>query len=384
MKSLVLFVVLALPVVYGCTCSDCSDNPEYCIYGEDQTCNDDEFQSSLAGTCNEDQTCTCNGGYENNPATGKCRPASGNCVYGQNQTCNENPELSVILGSCSEDLTCSCGLGFELNEETGKCIVPEEIEKCFDTVETPCGTRYSGTTVGGLNEWNSYNVSARAENGPEQIFTMKVVGGEMQPTDCRAMARLTDISEDLDLFVLNSCDSFDAQGFSSTPLDIQDIESVAFDVHYYRFIAVDGYDGAEGSFNLEIDCLCNAIDDFDDGEYIFSIDSEWNGETVVTSSDDELPEEDYVPVTGGNIHVVSVTDSWAAIVIDENLYTGEIVPSSDGKLHYDLVSGAFAGGRLIIYGGYSDENVRFSRGELTLYGSGVYISASYRGTFEHQ
>jgi hypothetical protein len=42
-----------------------------CTPGMDQTCNADPAMSSLAGTCNDDGTCTCNAGFTKN-AEGKC------------------------------------------------------------------------------------------------------------------------------------------------------------------------------------------------------------------------------------------------------------------------------------------------------------------------
>ena len=44
-----------------------------CQPGADQTCNDSLTISSLHGVCEADGTCTCNGSFEKNPATGRCR-----------------------------------------------------------------------------------------------------------------------------------------------------------------------------------------------------------------------------------------------------------------------------------------------------------------------
>lgn len=46
-----------------------------CTPGMDQTCNDSELTSSIWGGCTANGTCICKGGFEINPATGRCRLA---------------------------------------------------------------------------------------------------------------------------------------------------------------------------------------------------------------------------------------------------------------------------------------------------------------------
>jgi len=48
-----------------------------CEYGVDASCNEDEASSLLAGTCNEDGTCTCHvdAGFELDPVTHRCQSA---------------------------------------------------------------------------------------------------------------------------------------------------------------------------------------------------------------------------------------------------------------------------------------------------------------------
>jgi hypothetical protein len=43
-----------------------------CQVGMDQSCNDNPVISSLHGVCEADGTCTCNNGFQKNPATGRC------------------------------------------------------------------------------------------------------------------------------------------------------------------------------------------------------------------------------------------------------------------------------------------------------------------------
>lgn len=55
------------------------------------------------------------------PNASENTPAAAVCTVGQDQTCNDNPALSSLHGSCQADQTCKCQAGFELNPETGKC-----------------------------------------------------------------------------------------------------------------------------------------------------------------------------------------------------------------------------------------------------------------------
>ncbi|MFH1131338.1 MAG: hypothetical protein V1754_08385 [Pseudomonadota bacterium] len=43
------------------------------------------------------------------------------CVYGMDQTCNENPYVSALMGKCNENSTCTCILGATKIPLTGKC-----------------------------------------------------------------------------------------------------------------------------------------------------------------------------------------------------------------------------------------------------------------------
>jgi hypothetical protein len=75
---------------------DAGDAGTSCLFGHDQTCNDDLTVSSYEGSCRADGTCACNSGFELNPATGRCRWAgdAGNCEPPQYSTnCCEVPSF---------------------------------------------------------------------------------------------------------------------------------------------------------------------------------------------------------------------------------------------------------------------------------------------------
>jgi hypothetical protein len=54
--------------------TDASAHPvvPHCMFGADQSCNDNPALNSLHGTCNRDGTCTCHAQFAKNPKTGLC------------------------------------------------------------------------------------------------------------------------------------------------------------------------------------------------------------------------------------------------------------------------------------------------------------------------
>jgi hypothetical protein len=59
------------PTCAGVRCVAGTCQPETCIPGEDQTCNDNLGMNAFAGTCNPDRTCTCKSPFTVKPS-GKC------------------------------------------------------------------------------------------------------------------------------------------------------------------------------------------------------------------------------------------------------------------------------------------------------------------------
>ena len=72
-------------------------------------------------------------------------------------------------------------------------------------------------------------------------------------------ATLKNLTTDLDLLLLtNGCDPSRNRVASSTPIDLQIVETISWKNEPGRtdYVVVDGYSGAEGSYTLEVDCVC--------------------------------------------------------------------------------------------------------------------------------
>ncbi|MBN1948002.1 MAG: hypothetical protein JW797_20205 [Bradymonadales bacterium] len=252
--------------------------------------------------------------------------------------------------------------------------IDDEIPACRDFPPLGCGARAQDSTSlnGRLNEWDGYNCTARAESGPEVTYAFR------PDEPCQIVVRLTDLEVDLDLLLLPECDAWSCTAASSTPMDIQTIETVSFQsqAEQIHYIVVDGYDGASGRYTIQTDCLCGSLEpDFADGEWVMQVDRRWNGELGdIQLPTDPLEEEDYEPVEDGASYTVLVSGGWEFVSIGDTPLVGRLTATTSGYLWYDITDGAFAGGRFLVWVGEAG-----LQAELTLYGSGLPIVASERG-----
>ncbi len=140
-------------------------------------------------------------------------------------------------------------------------IQEQETNACVQALPLVCGDQLQGNTAvdGQADAWRGYSCSARLESGPEVIYSF--ISGE----DCNVVLTLKDLSSDLDLFLLSACDSFSCIGFMSTPLDIQDEETVNFSAEAGKayYVVVDGYADAEGTYTLQAACSCGTDGDME-------------------------------------------------------------------------------------------------------------------------
>ena len=126
---------------------------------------------------------------------------------------------------------------------------------CSAALPIRCGDRLSHSTVthGRPNAWGAYGRTARGESGRETVYAFASAG------TCTVTANLKNLSTDLDLLLLSACDPITGNVMASaTPLHLQTVETVQWtnlpdQTHY---LVVDGSDGSEGSYTLELDCTC--------------------------------------------------------------------------------------------------------------------------------
>jgi hypothetical protein len=126
------------------------------------------------------------------------------------------------------------------------------------------------------------------------------------------------------------------------------------------------------------------LDQFVDETWILRIDRAWHGDGAAAQPD-RLPESEFRPVSNGSTYPLFATNSGARVEIGGKKRTAVRPPmkgvrsSSNELLFYTLNEGTFAGGRFLVWPGNNG-----LQGELTIYGSGVYIISSERGSISRR
>jgi len=117
---------------------------------------------------------------------------------------------------------------------------------CENPLPLKCGDRLNHSTLvqGRDNVWNDYGCSQRWMSGPEAIYVIQ------PPAGCQVTMRLENLAADLDLFLLTSCSFESCTQAAATTINFTPQASPPY------FVAVDGYNGAAGSYTLQVDCTC--------------------------------------------------------------------------------------------------------------------------------
>ena len=113
---------------------------------------------------------------------------------------------------------------------------------CEDAFEAQCGAEYNGDTSGASSLLNSYACVEWDESGPEHIYRLTL--GSVD----HIAATLSDLSADLDAFLLTSCDLGACASYGNSGY------TFLSPVPGEYFLVVDGYQGAQGSYKLNIEC----------------------------------------------------------------------------------------------------------------------------------
>ena len=110
-----------------------------------------------------------------------------------------------------------------------------------------------------------------------------------------------------------------------------------------------------------------------DGEWLLVVDQSL-AEKLTRIPAEPLPDSAYGHEPAAMEYRIRVSDGGRRVEVVEPRVAGELIVALSDRLDYDLVEGAFAGGRFIVRRDGSD-----LRAELTFYGSGVPIVSSQRG-----
>ena len=128
------------------------------------------------------------------------------------------------------------------------------------------------------------------------------------------------------------------------------------------------------------------LDQFIDGRWVLQIDRAILVERLgLDRHSEEVDESEYRPISRGSTYPILVSDRGARVEIDGKKRTAVHPPmkgvrsSPTEPIVYKLDDGTFAGGRFVVWSGKNG-----LQGELTIYGSGVYLISSERGPISRQ
>jgi hypothetical protein len=118
----------------------------------------------------------------------------------------------------------------------------------------------------------------------------------------------------------------------------------------------------------------------DDGAWIFAVDRVVPaGSIVVAVPDDPIPDSAYAPIAGG-AYLLDVSEGGRRVVVTtEPPLVAGLNQADEQRLMYRLVEGTFAGGRIVVWTSSSG-----LQAELTIYGSGVPVIRSERGSLRRR
>ncbi len=124
-------------------------------------------------------------------------------------------------------------------------IQTKQMLDCTDAIPINCGDIVNGSNVGGVNNVSYYSCVTWNESGPEVVYEFVVVD-----PDCYAVtATLSGMTADLDVFILAGCNEDNCLEYGNTTASTDCLEPGTY------YIVVDGYNGAECDFTLEVSCI---------------------------------------------------------------------------------------------------------------------------------
>jgi hypothetical protein len=106
-----------------------------------------------------------------------------------------------------------------------------------------CGQAIAGATTGAVNNVSVYGcVPWWPETGPERVFSLSL------NASTGVDALLSGLSSDLDLFLLTGASPASCIAFGDNAISLHELAAGVY------YLVVDGFDGASGSFHLDVWC----------------------------------------------------------------------------------------------------------------------------------
>lgn len=114
---------------------------------------------------------------------------------------------------------------------------------CGAAVSASCGGLYLGDTADAPSNVTYYGCARPwHESGPEEVYVLTT------ETSGDVVATLDEVSADLDVFILSSCDAMNCLAYGNNAAKLRDAPPGVY------YIVVDGYKGEAGSYTLSVRC----------------------------------------------------------------------------------------------------------------------------------
>jgi hypothetical protein len=122
---------------------------------------------------------------------------------------------------------------------------------CSAAIPINCGDFVSGSNVGYPANVSAYSCVGWNEAGGEVVYALTFTSGP-GPDGCVAIqATLSNMPCDLDVFILGSCEESDCLAYGNSTA----LTDIFPEGTYTVYVVVDGYNGAECTYDLQIDCI---------------------------------------------------------------------------------------------------------------------------------
>jgi hypothetical protein len=126
----------------------------------------------------------------------------------------------------------------------GALAMDAAVVGCEYPLPLRCGDRLNHSTLvqGRADVWKMYGCTQRLMSGREAIYVIQ------SSTARQVSVRLSNLTADLDIFLLQGCSFMSCDGlYGSNATFIAEAGQA-------KYLVVDGYSGAAGSYTLEVDC----------------------------------------------------------------------------------------------------------------------------------
>lgn len=114
---------------------------------------------------------------------------------------------------------------------------------CSGAIPIACGDLVSGDNTGGVSTADVYSCISWDESGPDVVYEFTLA------TDQIVTVTISNMTADLDVFLLSACDEASCLEYGNTTFTTDCLTAGTY------YIVVDGYGGAESAYDLEVACV---------------------------------------------------------------------------------------------------------------------------------